>query len=125
MKNFIIKTIEGTRYKVTLNVAGVQDLGEYQVYGSCQPIGGCDKCTTPFTVGEEAENSVVMYVEPLLSGSYQYQIFIKRVTTNQEFEVLQGRIEVAKRIGSYEVSNSPQSSEVEVTLNADTVEVNV
>lgn len=67
-----------------------------------------------------------MYVEPLTSGNYQYQVFMKRLSTNQEFSVLDGRIEVSNRLGNASsVSNAPQSAVVDVALFADTVEVNV
>lgn len=125
MSNTNIKTLEGTVYKLQLNVLNVADITEYCVYGSCEPIGSCEKQAIVFNVGEVTGNSVEMYIPALKSGSYQYQVFIRRNTTNQEFMVLQGRIEVANRIGTDEEAVAPYSSIVDVALNADTVEVNV
>ena len=126
MSNTNIQTIEGTQYKVTLNVSGVANLTEYKVYGSCKPIGGCAHVATPFVVGEPEGNTIVMYIPTLTSGSYMYQVYMTRTTTNQEFRVLEGRIEVANRIGSNEDTTiAPTSSVVDVALNADVLEVNV
>ena len=126
MSNTNIQTIEGTQYKVTLNVSGVANLTEYKVYGSCKPIGGCAHVATPFVVGEPEGNTIVMYIPTLTSGSYVYQVYMTRTTTNQEFRVLEGRIEVSNRIGSNEDTTiAPTSSVVDVALNADVLEVNV
>jgi hypothetical protein len=95
------------------------------VYGFIQGIGRCDRTATPITISEAIGNDVVMYVEPLTSGNYQYQVFMKRLSTNQEFSVLDGRIEVSNRLGTATVSNAPQSAVVDVALFADTIEVNV
>ena len=88
MSNTNIKTLEGTVYKLQLNVLNVADITEYCVYGSCKPIGSCEKQAVVFNVGEVTGNSVEMYIPALKSGSYQYQVFIRRTTTNQEFMVL-------------------------------------
>lgn len=125
MSNTNIKTLEGTVYKLQLNVLNVADITEYCVYGSCEPIGSCQKQAVVFNVGEVTGNSIEMYIPALKSGNYQYQVFIRRNTTKQEFMVLQGRIEVANRIGTDEEAVAPYSSIVDVALNADTVQVDV
>lgn len=125
MGNNSIRTIEGTEYKVTLNVSGVANLEDYIVYGSCKPVTGCDQMVTQFKVAEISNNSVIMVIPTLKSGSYQYQVFIKRISNNVEYKVLEGRIEVTGRIGSANIGNSSTESVADVTLNADVVEVSV
>ena len=125
MGNNSIKTIEGTEYKVTLNVSSVASLEDFNVYGSCKPVGSCDKVVVPFKVADITNNTVVLLIPSLVSGNYQYQVFIKNIGSNVEYKVLEGRIEVTNRIGSHEVSNSPLETVADVTLHADTVEVTV
>lgn len=120
MSNTSIKTIEGTEYKVSLNVSGVADLTDYQVYGSCEPIGACHEAITFRNEG------TTLIIPSLHSGNYQYQIFIKRISTNQEFGVLEGRIEVSNRIGNTnDTANYKESSIVEVAVNGDELITNV
>lgn len=102
-----IKTIEGTQYKVTLNISGVADLQDYKLYGSSKPVTGCDKAVTDFVISEAVENTIEVIIPCLTVGTHAYQIFIKRQSTNQEFKLIEGRIEVSNRIGSSELSNAP------------------
>lgn len=120
MSNTSIKTIEGTEYKVSLNVSGVADLTDYQVYGSCEPIGACHE---PIAFRNEG---TALIIPSLHRGNYQYQIFIKRISTNQEFGVLEGRIEVSNRIGNTnDTANYKESSIVDVAVNGDELITNV
>ena len=116
--------VEGTRYKVTLNFSGIETLEDYAVYGACQGFKCCSPAI-PLSIGESIGSSVPVFIEPMKNGSYRYQIFIKRVSTNLEFLILQGRIEVSNRIGSENGSNCPQNAIVDTVLNADNVTVNV
>lgn len=126
MSNTNIQTIEGTEYKVTLNVSGVANLTDYRVEGSCKAIGSCAHGIKPFRVAEVTDTSVVMFIPTLASGSYLYQVFITRISTNQEFMVLEGRIEVSNKIKANEDTTiAPTGTVADVTLNAETVEVTV
>lgn len=66
-----------------------------------------------------------MLVIPALNrGSHDYQVFIKQNTTNREFKILEGRIEVASRIcNSNEEVSSEYSTIADVSIDADTTEV--
>lgn len=126
MSNTNIQTIEGTEYKVTLNVSGVANLTDYRVEGSCKAIGSCAHGIKPFRVAEVTDSSVVMFIPTLASGSYLYQVFITRISTNQEFMVLEGRIDVSNKIKANEDTTiAPTGTVADVTLNAETVEVTV
>lgn len=126
MSNTNIQTIEGTEYKVTLNVSGVANLTDYRVEGSCKAIGSCAHGIKPFRVAEVTDSSVVMFIPTLASGSYLYQVFITRISTNQEFLVLEGRIDVSNKIKANEDTTiAPTGTVADVTLNAETVEVTV
>ena len=126
MSNTNIQTIEGTEYKVTLNVSGVANLTDYRVEGSCKAIGSCAHGIKPFRVAEVTDTSVVMFIPTLASGSYLYQVFITRISTNQEFLVLEGRIDVSNKIKANEDTTiAPTGTVADVTLNAETVEVTV
>lgn len=126
MSNTNIQTIEGTEYRVTLNVSGVANLTDYRVEGSCKAIGSCANKIKPFRVAEVTDTSVVMFIPTLASGSYLYQVFITRISTNQEFLVLEGRIDVSNKIKANEDTTiAPTGTVADVTLNAETVEVNV
>lgn len=126
MSNTNIKTIEGTEYKVTLNVSGVANLTDYRVEGSCKAIGSCAHGIKPFRVAEVTDSSVIMFIPTLASGSYQYQVFITRISTNQEFMVLEGRIDVSNKIKANEDTTiAPTGTIADVSLNAETVEVSV
>lgn len=52
MTSYNIRTLEGTRYKVTMRVTGVEDFSDYTVYGFIQGIGRCDRTATPITISE-------------------------------------------------------------------------
>lgn len=126
MSNTNIQTIEGTEYKVTLNVSGVANLTDYKVEGSCKAIGSCAHGIKPFRVAEVTDSSVIMFIPTLASGSYQYQVFITRISTNQEFLVLEGRIDVSNKIKANEDTTiAPTGTVADVVLNAETVEVTV
>lgn len=126
MSNTNIQTIEGTEYKVTLNVSGVANLTDYRVEGSCKAIGSCTHGIKPFRVAEVTDSSVIMFIPTLASGSYQYQVFITRISTNQEFLVLEGRIDVSNKIKANEDTTiAPTGTVADVVLNAETVEVTV
>lgn len=126
MSNSNIKTIEGTEYKVTLNVSGVANLTDYKVEGSCKAIGSCAHGIKPFRVAEITDSSVIMFIPTLASGSYQYQVFITRISTNQEFMVMEGRIDVSNKIKANEDTTiAPTGTVADVVLNAETVEVSV
>lgn len=126
MSNTNIQTIEGTEYKVTLNVSGVANLTDYRVEGSCKAIGSCAHGIKPFRVAEVTDSSVIMFIPTLASGSYLYQVFITRISTNQEFLVLEGRIDVSNKIKANEDTTiAPTGTVADVTLNAETVEVTV
>ena len=116
--------VEGTRYKITLNFSGIETLEDYAVYGACQGLKCCSPAI-PLTIGESIGSSVPVFVEPMKNGSYRYQIFLKRLSTNLEFLILQGRIEVSNRIGSENGSNCPQNAIIDTVLNSDNVTVNV
>lgn len=121
-----IQTIEGTEYKVTLNVSGVANLIDYRVEGSCKAIGSCAHGIKPFRVAEVTDSSVIMFIPTLASGSYQYQVFITRISTNQEFMVMEGRIDVSNKIKANEDTTiAPTGTVADVVLNAETVEVTV
>ena len=128
MKNKVIETIEGAKYKVTLNVVSTEDFTNYSVYGYCKPVLGC-MCSsqvqhTHFEVTEHTDKGCVLVIPALNRGSHDYQVFIKQNSTNREFKILEGRIEVSSRIcnGSEEVS-AEYSTIADVTIDADTTEV--
>ncbi len=128
MKNKVIETIEGAKYKVTLNVVSTEDFTNYSVYGYCKPVLGC-MCSsqvqhTHFEVTEHTDKGCVLVIPALNRGSHDYQLFIKQNTTNREFKILEGRIEVSSRIcNGNEVVSAEQSTIADVTIDADTTEV--
>ena len=79
--------IEGSRYKITLNFSGIETLEDYAVYGACQGVGCCSP-TIPLTIGESIGSSMPVFIEPMKNGSYRYQIFVKRLSSNLEFLIL-------------------------------------
>ena len=87
MSNFNIDMIEGTRYKITLNFTGVESLEDYCVYGACQGVRCCCPAI-PLTIGESIGSSMPVFIEPMKNGSYRYQIFVKRLSSNLEFLIL-------------------------------------
>lgn len=128
MKNKVIETIEGAKYKVTLNVVGTENFTNYSVYGYCKPVLGCICSSqvqhTHFEVTEHTDKGCVIVIPALNKGSHDYQVFIKQNATNREFKILEGRIEVATRIcNANEEVSSEYSTIADVTIDADTTEV--
>lgn len=128
MKNKVIETIEGAKYKVSLNVVSTEDFTNYSVYGYCKPVLGC-MCSSQvqhahFEVTEHTDKGCVLVIPALNRGSHDYQVFIKQNSTNREFKILEGRIEVSSRIcNGNEVVTAEQSTIADVTIDADTTEV--
>jgi hypothetical protein len=120
-----ITAFEGTLHKLTVNVSGVEDFSDYLVYGAAQPYG-CSKCAH-FEVVTKTEGTCEMIIPALSCGIYKYQLFIKRISTNQEFLILEGEINVKDRLCdcSAVTSNDETATVVDATFSADTVEVNV
>lgn len=120
-----ITAFEGTLHKLTVNVSGVEDFSDYLVYGVAQPYG-CSKCAH-FEIVSKTEGTCEMIIPALRCGIYKYQLFIKRISTNQEFLILEGEINVKDRLCdcSATTSNDETSTIVDATFSADTVEVNV
>lgn len=120
-----ITAFEGTLHKLTVNVSGVEDFSDYLVYGAAQPYG-CSKCAH-FEVVTKTEGTCEMIIPALSCGIYKYQLFIKRISTNQEFLILEGEINVKDRLCdcSAVTSNDETATVVDATFSADIVEVNV
>lgn len=120
-----LTTMEGSRYKISLKFTGQEDLGDYSIYGSSCHLG-CNKHHSDFEILEKNSDSCLMAIPALKAGSHLYQLFLKRLSTNQEFLILDGRIEVKNRCGDG-VSDVLYSScaEAEISFNAEEIQVNV
>ena len=118
-------TMEGCRYKITLKFTGQEDLGDYSIYGSTCHLG-CSRHHSVFEILEKNADSCIMVIPALKAGTHLYQVFLKRISTNQEFLILDGRIEVKNRCGDDDAGAiNSTSSEVEITFNAEEIQVNV
>lgn len=120
-----INTIEGALHKLNINFSGNVDFADYTVYGSCAPYGCCH--CEHFEVAAKTENGCQMIIPALKCGIYKYQLFIKQISTNQEFLILSGDITVKDRLcdcASGTVNDSATTI-VDATISADNVEVNV
>lgn len=124
MKNHSFTTVENQRYKIKVKINGIEESSDYQIYGHIKSIGGCSKSVQTITIDHRDKNEFHLFIEPLISGNYQYQVFLKRVSSNVEFLILSGRIEVLNRIG-LENGLSPVQSEVEVALNNEQPEISI
>lgn len=120
-----LTTIEGCYYKINLNFTGQEDLADYEIYGAACRLG-CSMHHSDFKITEKTDNTCTLIIPPLNAGTHLYQIFIKRQSTNQEFLLLDGRIEVSNRCGDVEhQSINSTAAELDVVFNADEVTVNV
>lgn len=121
MKNTVIESREGNIYKVRLNVSGVEDFNDFTIYGSCSPLG-CRKC-----VHFERDGQDVLIIPPLKSGVHQFQIFMKRLSTNQEFLIVEGKIDVKSRVCDCDAKDvqAECSTVIDATLMDESMEVNV
>lgn len=119
MKIQDIKTLEGTLHRLILNFTGDVDFNDYEVYGSCSSYG-CSKCHH-----FEVEDNIVI-IPALKCGIYKYQLFIKQISTNQEFLILSGNITVKDRICDCgDAVNDSAQTVIDAVINADTVQVEV
>ena len=119
MKIQDIKTLEGTLHRLILNFTGDVDFNDYEVYGSCSSYG-CSKCHH-----FEVEDNIVI-IPALKCGIYKYQLFIKQISTNQEFLILSGNITVKDRIcDCNDAVNDSAQTVIDAVINADTVQVEV
>lgn len=120
-----LNTMEGCRYKITLKFTGQEDLGNYSIYGSSCHLG-CSRCYSNFEILEKNADSCIMAIPALKAGTHLYQVFIKHNSTNQEFLILDGRIEVKNRCGDDDAGAiNSTSSEVEIIFNAEEIQVDV
>lgn len=121
MKNTVIESREGNIYKVRLNVSGVEDFNDFTIYGSCSPLG-CKRC-----VHFERDGQDVLIIPPLKSGVHQFQIFMKRLSTNQEFLIVEGKIDVKSRVCDCDANGvqAECSTVIDATLMDESMEVNV
>lgn len=120
-----INTIEGALHKLKINFTGDVDFTDYIVYGSCAPFGCC-KCEH-FEVAEKTESGAVLFIPALNYGIYQYQLFIKQISTEVEYLILSGDIIVKERLCDCSPTdvNAASTTVVDATISANTVEVTV
>lgn len=120
-----INTIEGALHKLKVNLSGDVDLADFKVYGGCTSYG-CSQCIH-FQVEEKISDSCTLIIPALKCGVYKYQLFILQESTNQEYLILTGDINVNDRICDCDNESVTDSATtvVDATVSADTVEVNV
>ena len=120
MKNYELITMEGVNYRITVHVNGVEEISDYQFYGSLAPVPS-KGIHHHLIVDEVNGHDVILLIPPMARGIYQYQLFAKRISTNQEFLLLGGRLEVQNRICD-EITNIPihqSSTSLDVAISGD------
>lgn len=125
MKIHNFKFYEGQKYKIILNINGVEDLNDYQIYGNVQGIGCRHKEIKPFIIESVENQSITIFIDSLSQGDYLYQLFIKKLSTNQEFIILDGRVEVLNKVGFNGISLSPETAILEASLNNEELSINL
>lgn len=113
-KNFSI--IEGKKHKINFNLSNVENLNDFQVFGFFKKIGCCN------SVFELEEINNELYIPELENGIYNYQIFVKQLSTNKDFLALEGKIEVKNSL-MVENNFSLGGTELEISFDANTTEI--
>ena len=127
MKNYELITMEGANYRLHIHLNGIEDVSDYEVYGYTQPVPSKGNIHYHFLNDEVIGNDVRLIIPPMARGIYQYQLFVKRVSTNQEFVLLSGRLEVQNRICD-EATETPlyqASASLDVAISGDEYHVDV
>ena len=111
-----IELIEGLKHELSFVLTGVDDVGDFEPFGYVSPLG----CNHQSCKIEKIDESYFM--PALKNGIYNYQIFVKQLSTNKDFLTLEGKIEVKNSLMA-ENNTSLGETELLVSFDANTTEI--
>lgn len=111
-----IELIEGLKHELRFVLTGVDDVGDFEPFGYVSPLG----CNHQSWKIEKVDESY--FIPALKNGIYNYQIFVKQLSTNKDFLTLEGKIEVKNSLMA-ENNSSLGETELLVSFDANTTEI--
>lgn len=115
-----INITEKNQYRINVKITGVNDITDYIAYGAASHLG-CNNHVIQFDC-QPSESGFTVTIPSLSAGVHQYEVYAKRISSNVEFLLLEGRIEVRNRLSD---GGSISNNEINVDVTLENGEINL